>query len=486
MSSKEIQLDPDQKEAVSRALRRVEQGGVMKILGMSGTGKTSIGIEIIKGIEALDLKVVCCALTNKAVGRMIEVGYPARQCRTIHKLIYKTRIDIKVADWFLSSECADKILRSRLSTDDEKAEVDQELAKANVPEDSRRLVIDLLMRGKGERISFDEVKTEEDLEKEGLGPKTVVIVDELSMVPLDATDEINNLFGSVIYIGDPAQLPPIGSPDTCRYLATDDQMELRTIHRIGDGNEGLLQLVHDLHRGKLPDGIGPITPEQVNRMAEDRYKFIAYTNLGVAWINDQCRKALDLFDYLPQPGEPLITMSNVVKASRTLPIDDETREWIYNRARHKEVTFHQDEHGKDVSATIYRYFPKNTELVCAAEPVQIEGTDIWNVPCAVESASMQQIWMIASLPFWDMDPRRKEAFRKAGKSLRVDFSYAITAHRAQGSEYDNVAVMVRQVSRRTETSDEMRDEINKWNYTAAGRARNNTVLFTSIVGCPYS
>lgn len=486
MTKAEFELDDDQKEAVARALRRVEQGGVMKISGMSGTGKTSIGIEIIKGIEALGRKVVCCALTNKAVGRMIEVGYPRKQCRTIHKLIYKTRVDIRVGDRYLSSDDADKILRSNPRDDDDKAEIDTLLGKAGIPEDERPVVVDLLMRGKGERVSSEEVKTEEDLEKEGLDSKTVIMVDEMSMVPLQATDEINNLFNTVIYIGDPAQLPPIGSPNTCRYLACDDQMELRTIHRIGDGNDELLALVHALYRGQLPPGIGPISPEEVNRLATEGYKFIAYTNLGVAWINDQCRRALDLFDYLPQPGEPLITMSNTIKASRIIPVNDETREWLYGRARHKEVTFHKDESGADVSATVYRYFPKNTELRCAAEPSRVDGTDLWNVFVAVESDERQQIWTIMSLPFWDMDPRRKEAFRRAGKSLRIDFSYAITAHRAQGSEYDNVAVMVRQVSRRTETSDEMREEINQWNYTSGGRARNNAVFFTSIIGCPYS
>lgn len=494
-----INLDSIQNQAVDRAMAIVRQGGAFKLLGKAGTGKTTTGLAIVGSILDAGYKVICCAFTNKAVIRMKEVGYPPQHCRTLHRLLYKTGIQIQVGDYLFSEKQADKILRSNIY-DEEGADVIKGiLDKIQVPEDQQEFVYGQIKKGRGDRVSGYVLKTEEELAKEGITRETVIVVDELSMVPIDAADELHGIFKSVIYIGDPGQLPPVNSVDTCKYLSADDTVELKTVHRV-QGNDHLLDLIYELDAGKIPAGVSAIDIGTFHHMAKDNYQFICYTNNGVAWLNEEIRRVLGLHGSMPETGEPLITVTRT-RAERIVLITDENREWFlknqsrlqgqykHSRGQSGAVYNYESSDPKNyarslVSVTLCRMFQKNEILLSAGRP-QKTGSELCIMPVTVKDDPEHRIWTVKTMPFWAMKQGRKRAFRNVGRSMTLDFAYAITAHKAQGSEWPKVAVMLRQVYRKDMGNEELIDEVKRWNYTAGTRGREDIQLFTSIIGCPY-
>lgn len=480
-------LDPSQSEAVERAMGVVERGGTFKLLGKAGTGKTTTGLAIVDAIKASGRPWVAVSYTNKAVTRMRQIGYEARHTRTIHRLMYQTVITVTAKGVTITEQQADKILRAK-----DAAEADQVMSEAGVNGNSeedavtqRLSLYHALQRGLARRDSGYMLKDPDAIDKDGIGPETVVIVDELSMVPLDAADDIIDRFNTVIFIGDPGQLPPVNSVDTVNHLATDDQFELTTVHRVGD-NQDLLGTIHQLDAGKIPDGVGAVPIERFDDLTTEGYQFIAYTNNAVAWMNERARHALGLSGE-PVTGEKLVTVTRV-QATRTIPVTPHNEGWFLENElmmTDRGAVYETGQNGKLASVMVKKMFSKNTTLETMAEPDKLGNSDMWHVSVTEEGDPDGRVWLISTLPFWDMTQARKRAFRNAGQSMRLDFAYAITAHKAQGSEWPRVAVVLRQVYRRDRGNGELIGEIRRWNYTAGTRARENLHLMTSIIGCPY-
>jgi exodeoxyribonuclease-5 len=503
-------LDPVQEEAVDRALHMVRNGGgAFKLLGKAGTGKTTTGLALVHRLLDAGYKVICCAYTNKAVNRMGEVGYPKQHCRTINRLLYKTGIVIRVGDFTFSTDQADKILRT-----DDPNKISKILDDVGVfddshdPEDRRKrtnsrryFIIDMIKKGRGDRVSGTVLKTEEELKKEGIDRKTVIVVDELSMCPLDSADELHGMFDSVIYVGDPGQLPPVNSVDTCKYLGCDDEVTLSTIHRVS-GNSYLLDIIYELDAGKIPDRFNkPIDVAEFRAFCVEGYQFITYTNNGVAWMNEECRRTLGLHGMEPQEKEPLITVTQT-RAERTVNIDDRNRDYFiknearltgqYEASQGRSGAVYTGRRGRLNGpkgrlelVTMYRTIQKNMILETHGSPVKLDDSDAYLMPVIVDGDPNQRVWMVRTLPFWEMNQGRKRAFRKVGSSMTLDFAYAITAHKSQGSEWPKVAVQVRQIYKQDRGNHELIDEVKRWNYTAATRGKEDIQLFTSIIGCPH-
>ena len=498
-----VELDPSQRVAVDRALKTVRRGGVFKLLGKAGTGKTTVGLTIVEELIEAGYQVVSTAFTNKAVNRMVEVGYPKQGSRTLNRLLYKTALSVEVDGYQFSDRQADSLLRldyesehaKRIFDDAKIYASDEEKASETITAATGNLRWRLhqkIKRGDGSRTSGLMPKTEEDLRKEGLSRKTVIVCDELSMVPIDMADDLHGTFDSVIFIGDPGQLPPVNSVDTCRYLSADDTVELTTIHRVS-GNEHLLNTIYSLDNGEIPEGVAAISQGTFELMANEDYQFICYTNNGVAWINEHVRRVRGLYGQDVHAGEPLITVTRT-SAQRNVTINDENRAWFLENQRRLEDQYESSRgqsgavyhtvssNGLETaleieSVTIYRMLPKNTTMIASGPPTH-EKRDMWIVPVEVDG----KVWLVKTVPFWVMDQRRKKAFRKVGSSMTVDFAYAITAHKAQGSEWPKVAVMLRQPSRRDIGDAEMTDEIKRWNYTAATEVGETSSFSHQLLG----
>ena len=493
-----MKLDSQQMKAVSEAVAMAESGGVLKIMGKAGTGKTTVGKSVVFRLLELGYDVRCVAYTNKAVDRMIEVGYPKERCTTLNRLMYTTVMGVEVLGYEFSDDDADKILRGNW-TSKNAAELDAIFDKAGVYDKGsddhrplRRKVLSDIKAGRGDRKSVYMLKEEKDLKKDGITNKTVLVVDEMSMVPLDMADDSHAVFKTVIFLGDPGQLPPPNSLDTCRYLGSDKEIILKNVHRV-KGNSDILDKVYELDAGRIPSCARPISKKEFDHLAEDGYQFICYTNKAVAWINDRKRQVLGLEKLPPQDKEPLIAV-NGFRAYRTVAITPENFNWFvkneqrlterFELSRGRAGAIYNRKGGELQSVMLVRMIQKSSTFLAAGEPVPGEKRDsLWSMPFTMTDDPENRVWVCQTLPFWEMTLTQRTSYRKMGKSMRIEFGHAITGHKSQGSEYQKVAAMLRQPSRRD--SAEERNEISRWNYTVGSRAWGELKLFTSIIGCQY-
>jgi exodeoxyribonuclease-5 len=142
----------------------------------------------------------------------------------------------------------------------------------------------------------------------------VVIIDECSMIGEDRLGHIKRHLGhaAVIFVGDPAQLPPVGEKDSATF-ATPDKSHLETIVRQGAGNpildaadilrssqgkdadwswaESRKAERHGVFRPADPDGWmrKAFTSPQFDTDA-DTHRYLCWTNAKVAEVNAKVRQ----------------------------------------------------------------------------------------------------------------------------------------------------------------------------------------------------
>ena len=299
MSLPEVQLTDDQQRAESAFgdwLGATAERGVPFVLsGYAGAGKTFLSMQLLAAAEAAGLCWTVAAPTHKAVG----------------------------------------VLRSHLSA--------AGLRPTWYPATIHRLLrLKLKRQGDLERCE-ETVQTAAALEHLGL-----VLIDEASMVDsslLDICLRCAHPFGTrLVFVGDPAQLPPVGEPKSPVFeLRRAQRAELRQVVR----HQGpVLHLASGIRNGSLPCRRPPPLPPireamgQVNCLAPqpwleaaqaalkrsveldnpDHARILCYTNRSLERLVPLARRALhgDMADQLPVlPGEVLISRSAVMAPACT-------------------------------------------------------------------------------------------------------------------------------------------------------------------------
>jgi exodeoxyribonuclease-5 len=286
-------LTPDQRsaEAAFAAWLETPEAGVPFVLsGYAGTGKTFLSTRLLQRVEALSLCWTVAAPTHKAVGvlrqHLQQAGLrPTWYPSTLHRLLR------------------------------------------------------LKLKRQGDRESCEETgQTATSLENLGL-----VLVDEASMVDsglLEITLRCAHLFRTrLVFVGDPAQLPPVGEPESPVFvLGRAEKAELTHVVR----HQGpVLRLAQGIREQALPcrrpPALGTIArpegrvavlgrqewlqaaQESLRRCAEsgdpDRTRILCYTNRSLEQLVPIARRALhgEMADQLPVlPGEVLITRGAVL------------------------------------------------------------------------------------------------------------------------------------------------------------------------------
>lgn len=173
-AGKDITLSPDQERALDEVFASLKSRREATLAGAAGTGKSTVTNAIIQRWGG---KVILLAPTGKAAVRLREVT--GRQTQTIHSAIYAT--------------C------------DEEESV-----------------------GRRETLIFGEPRP-----PVGAGPRTLVVVDEASMVSRDLYQDVmaqlRKVGAPVVWVGDHEQLPPVeglAGPDLAGTRA-----KLTQVHR---------------------------------------------------------------------------------------------------------------------------------------------------------------------------------------------------------------------------------------------------------------
>ena len=289
---------------------------------------------------------------------------------------------------------------------------------------------------------------------------TVVVVDEVSMVPKSMVDMLLGHKIYILFLGDPFQLPQIDKNET-HTLLDRPHIFLDEIMR-QEAESEIIQLTMKIREGK------PIEYKQGNEVIVAQQKelvtghmlwadqIICATNATRISLNDQMRQLLG-YEGLPQDGEKCICLRNYWEDYS----DDEEGVLVNGLTGIIKNPFET-----------FRDAPRYVKMRNHRMPIiQAEfETDDGHYYSAIE---MDKNMIMRGAP--TLDWRESYALGRLKNRIgdivprQFQFGYCITGHKSQGSEWDNVLVI-------EESFPFDRKEHARWLYTCATRAADKLVL----------
>lgn len=311
------------------------------------------------------------------------------------------------------------------------------------------------------------------------------IIDEVSQINLELfkliTDKVEGRRTKVLYVGDPAQIPPVGEKASAVFdFITNDFHQLTKVERQTNGNP--LALTYDLLRNNLNSidgGFKRITDINergegilfsvdkrwfrraiLEKYSSDEYKKDTDYCKVIAWKNDTIIAANEvirgeLFGYQTD----IIEVGDILMGYRTVTNDQQNYNIVENSADYRVMEKSALEENE--------YHIKGFKIKIREELAhgEFKFDDIF----VVDSSDHANLHLYAQMHdfFRDMgklnkkDWRKYYAFRRGNFIMKtidkyqnglyrrsedtiskdLDYGYAITAHKSQGSTYTHTFVM---------------------------------------------
>jgi exodeoxyribonuclease-5 len=396
-----ISLSPDQQSAVDKIALFI-RNQTEQSFTLGGLAGTGKTTIIRKAIEGAN-SVICATPTGKAASVLSgKLEDLGIECGTLHSLLYKP-IGITEADVVL---CEQEIERLRdLNLDTRKAE--------------RRLrrMVKKLEQGACEFM----IKPDQE-------QQPLVIVDEASMVDEKMERDLRAIAAKILFVGDHGQLPPVnGQPFFDRN--TPDAV-LSKIHR-QDGDSAILRFAHAIRNGKTftdwndTDCVRFDVSDHAARAAlETADQVITGKNVARRRLNQTLRATHGFTGDHPNAGERVICLRN--------------------------------DHGKGLINGVQGVAVKGVEIDQHGDlRMDLQYEDRMFTALKIDPLAFEQ---------YDRPSLNRRDMPTAAGANEFDYGHAITVHKSQGSEWDNVVVY----------DDKMRiqdrETRKRWMYTAATRA----------------
>ncbi|HJA95980.1 MAG TPA: AAA family ATPase [Firmicutes bacterium] len=415
MEEKTATLTADQQEAAAliEAWYHHLNTQIFVLCGYAGTGKTFLVDYVVRALGLVaGESAAFVAPTGKAASVLIQSGVPAT---TVHSLIYTREEDIEV---------------------DENGEV--------ISEQFLRFV-----------------------KKESIDSKIkLIVLDETSMVSDDVLRDLLSFGVKCLCCGDPAQLPPVGGSNT---LLSTPVITLKEIVRQERDNP-IVRLAARVRAGERPaygeDGCVSVIPRRALDADARRALFtqadqiIVGTNRTRAMINREVRAIRGIAPdrVLPQDGEKIICTLN----DWSKPLDERGDFHLVNgiigrcyRVREQLDGLGQLDFQPDFLAERVEDLPFDTGVFVRGQYYHGYG----NRACLLTNGIL--------VHENNREMLRRFKVRREDTVCRFEFAYAVTCHKAQGSEYDFVVVI--------DESGYFEDG-KEWLYTAVTRAKKRLVI----------
>lgn len=270
----------------------------------------------------------------------------------------------------------------------------------------------------------------------------LIVLDECSMVDQSMADDLRSFGKKILVMGDPGQLPPINGEGA--FTSREPDAFLQEIHRQA-ADSPIIELATLARQGKpLPSGyrkgdvsVLSLTKETQPLIYRESTQPICGLN-RVRWVyNLRIRTLRGFGGELPGVGERVICCRN------------NREEGLFNGGMGVVLDIDPDENGLlDMS-------------------VKMDDLDAPNRELAVDPYLFRR-------HFTNGEAQRAKLPRGSAWLNEFDFGHVLTAHKAQGSSWDDVTVI--------DDSSAFRDNRAKWLYTSLTRAeRGLTVLLRDAV-----
>lgn len=407
-----LNWSPQQEQAlldVARWMRSDEQ--IFYLAGYAGTGKTTLARHL-----ADPHRWRFAAYTGKAAHVMRQKG--CENASTIHSLIYRPAGESK------SSEIG--LLETRID------QLENKQTALNLTEtkelQTRR---DQLAKATSDNKPRFQLWANSPLAEPYVDG---IVVDECSMIDERLGKDLESFGKKILVLGDPAQLPPVGAGGYFTNRVPDCM--LTEIHRHAR-ESGILRLATDIRLGRdIGSWATPEGNDEADVVVRQRHRFDSQDLQMIVLAADQVlvgrnatrkaanRKHRELLGRVaptPVPGDRLVCLRN----DRELG--------LFNGAQ-----FTVKETDCDVGS-------RTAQLLITDE----EGRDL-------SVSSWLHHMLGAEQELTDMGSRRRDL-------TEFDYSYALTCHKSQGSQWPEVLVI--------DESQAFGQEVGRrWLYTAVTRA----------------
>ena len=424
--------------------------------GYAGTGKTFLMQQLATELKAQELAFSFLATTGRAA--TVLKGKTGFEARTIHGELYQFH------------------------------EVDGD--NKDIPADAETDVF-------GQMKLIFNIRAKDDSKK-------IYIVDEASMVSTETNNEISYAeFGSgnllqdllsvvednkIIFVGDPCQLPPVGqsmSPALDEAYLNEigrkvQMAELKTIVRTKSGND-ILSLAHSIRdmigeealtrwvklpaRGKNNCVVHPAEEDLLKTYLQE-FANTERNSIAIAQSNAMCHRInTAVWRYLyNQPNAPLMPGDILMVTQNNYMVPLTNGDFV-------EVVSIGDPCSEaglnflDVKVK-HQLTGKEYEILLSLDVLYGSGTNL---------NKDQQRTLMINFSNWMRTKRigpnshqYKEQMKKDDylNSLRATYGYAVTCHKSQGGEWDNVFLFLNKSMYGMDTND-----LCRWWYTAITRAK---------------
>ena len=288
-------------------------------------------------------------------------------------------------------------------------------------------------------------------------PYKLIVVDEVSMLPKHMWELLLDHHVHILACGDPGQLPPL-YPEDENHVLDNPHIFLDEIMRQAEGSE-IIQFSRHVREGK-PTSNFQAQAAQVQifdkaNLSIGMYNWadqiICATNNTRIAVNQAIRNNLGYSDS-PQEGDKIITMRNHwdISSDKYSPLTNGTTGYLKN-IRYDKLWV--------------PYYISNAKIpvIYADIETEYEGT--------FKNLTIDLTALLTGTKF--LNPRQEYQMNQSKKCadapIELAYGYAITCHRAQGSEWDKVLVL-------EEKFPFDKDEHKRWLYTAATRASDKLVV----------
>jgi len=394
---------------------------VFRVFGYAGTGKTTITKHAIAEL-GLDSGVLYAAFTGKAALVMTRKGTPAS---TIHSLIYRVseatpaeieRIKDEIAE--LKAKLPAMATAERLFAESQQRSLELRLADIHKP----RFVLN---------------------EQSALRDAKLLVLDEVSMVGDDMARDLLAFGKPILVLGDPGQLPPVKGEGAFTKEAPD--VLLTEVHRQA-GDSAIIRLATLAREGKpIPYGEHDryvwkmhrtdISPEQMLRGGQ----VICGRNATRIQLNLAMKRAAGFDGIYPVGrGEKIICLKN-------------RNDLGLVNGMFLDLTAIEDEDELSFTAVI------DTE-----DGEKVGGANGTRERFRIYKGHFDD--HIAP----DQERERRDHWKKK-TLIEAVWGWAITCHKSQGSQWENVIVFDDGLARTAE-------DRARWLYTAITRAERGLVI----------
>lgn len=261
---------------------------------------------------------------------------------------------------------------------------------------------------------------------------SLLIIDECSMVDEELANDLLSFGVPILVLGDPAQLPPVSGAGY--FTEAEPDIMLTEIHRQAKDNP-IVYLASQIREGIYPDygnyGDSRIIQKVASSDALNAGQILVGRNATRDTMNIKMRKLLKMHGEYPIQNEKLICLRNdrdrAIFNGGMFRVDRVFNNKYKTNFLNMSLIPEDDDEGLPVMVKVHKSF--------------------FSVEVAV--------------PDWKM----------LKGSQQFDFGYAITCHKSQGSQWENVLIY--------DESWCFRDDWQRWLYTAITRASEKITLVKS-------